>query len=320
MAKQKTDLQESFAFMHEPLAVEKIRPPFDPKSVFRLAARGLFLGTSSWKYRGWEGMLYSPFSSEALFQRSSLKQYCNSLPTVGVDFTYYTWPLAEMVSYLMESTPENFRLCPKVTKRITLYQFPDLPVYGKWAGKLNPDFLQRSLFEENFLLPLKPLKSRLGVVIFDIPNLPPEKVPDLIAFFQTLPTDMSFAVEFREPMNQEDQVRRALIQGGVNLAFTVSSGLNSLERQIEIWKDEGGEGQKTAIVVLGLLNPSLTSEEANLRYHPFDCLKEPLHSVRQQMVELGNYAMNQERKAYILIQNKLEGSAPITIGALVNGF
>jgi len=320
VAKQKLDLQESFSFMHEPLATDKIRPPFDPKSVFRMAAQGIYLGTSSWKYRGWEGMLYSKFTSEALFQRASLKQYCNSLPTVGVDFTYYTWPLAEMVSYLLESTPENFRLCPKVTKRITLYRFPDLPVYGKWVGKLNPDFLQRTLFEENFLLPLKALKSRLGVILFDIPQLPFEKVPDLIRFFRALPPDLSFAVEFREPMENEESIRRALIRGGVNIAFTVSFGLISLERQQEIWREEGGEANKDPIVVLGLLNPSLASEEANLRYQPFNCLKEPLGKVRGQIIEFKNCAMNQERKAYILIHNKLEGCAPITLGALVDSF
>ena len=124
---QKTNLQESFAFMHAPKG-RKVTPPFEPIEAFRLAAQGTYLGTSSWKYRGWEGTIYQGgYSSEAQFQRQSLREYTALLPCVGVDFTYYSWPMADMMAYLVESTPENFKLCPKVTKRITLSSFPDLP-------------------------------------------------------------------------------------------------------------------------------------------------------------------------------------------------
>ena len=68
--------QEFFTFMTEPGHLQAATPPFQPKKLFELAARGVFLGTSSWKYRGWEGMIYrGGYASEAQFQRQSLKEY-----------------------------------------------------------------------------------------------------------------------------------------------------------------------------------------------------------------------------------------------------
>src|SRR3989344_847993 len=105
-----SDSQESFSFMQAPRTGSAPRPPFDPKELFRLAAQGLFIGTSSWKYRGWEGLLYHQggYASEAQFQRASLRDYTSYLPCVGVDFTYYAWPMTDMMAYLVDSTPENF--------------------------------------------------------------------------------------------------------------------------------------------------------------------------------------------------------------------
>ena len=47
-----------------------------------LAAQGVYIGTSSWKYRGWCGMLYDPARyeyrgrfAEARFKRDCLREY-----------------------------------------------------------------------------------------------------------------------------------------------------------------------------------------------------------------------------------------------------
>ncbi|MGZ3653517.1 MAG: DUF72 domain-containing protein, partial [Bdellovibrionota bacterium] len=160
-------LQESFDFVNAPKG-GRVQPPFAALEASRLAAQGIYFGTSSWKYRGWEGLIYQGgYASEAQFQRQSLREYTALLPCVGVDFTYFAWPIDDMMAYLVESTPENFRLIPKVTKRITMSQFPNLPAYGKWAGQPNPEFLDARLFEEKFLAPLKRLEGRVGLVQFE---------------------------------------------------------------------------------------------------------------------------------------------------------
>ena len=66
-----------------------------PESIKALAADGVFVGTSSWKYPGWLGQLYSEERyltrgkfSEAKFNRSCLAEYAESFPTVCVDAAF----------------------------------------------------------------------------------------------------------------------------------------------------------------------------------------------------------------------------------------
>ena len=64
-----------------------------------LAARGVFVGTSSWKYQGWLGQLYDPGRyawhgkfAETRFKRECLAEYAEVFKTVCVDAAYYTFP------------------------------------------------------------------------------------------------------------------------------------------------------------------------------------------------------------------------------------
>jgi hypothetical protein len=57
-----------------------------------LAAGGVFIGTSSWKYQGWLGQLYTPARYEyrgkvaaKRFEHDCLTEYGEVFQTVGVD-------------------------------------------------------------------------------------------------------------------------------------------------------------------------------------------------------------------------------------------
>jgi hypothetical protein len=57
-----------------------------------LAAQGVYVGTSSWKYQGWCGMLYdrAPYEwrgkfAESRFKRECLAEYAEVFKTVCVD-------------------------------------------------------------------------------------------------------------------------------------------------------------------------------------------------------------------------------------------
>lgn len=65
------------------------------KNLAALAAKGVFVGTSSWKYEGWLGQLYTPARYEyrgkvatARFERDCLKEYAAVFKTVCVDAAY----------------------------------------------------------------------------------------------------------------------------------------------------------------------------------------------------------------------------------------
>ena len=296
-----------------------LRPPFDPKELFRLSAQGIYLGTSSWKYRGWEGMIYEGgYSSEAQFQRASLREYTNLFPTVGVDFTYYTWPLAEMMAYLVESTPENFRLCPKVTKRITLSQFPDLPAYGKWAGQKNPDYLNADLFREQFLLPLERLRGRMGIVLFEFSGPAESELEAMARFFSSIPRDFTYAVEIRNPDLVNPNFYGLLKTLNVTPALSVWTKMPSIAEQWSHVQKGGGVAHGLPLVGLGVVREGRSYEEAVNLFQPYREVQEENLGARKDLAALINNAMSHERKAFILVNNRLEGSAPHTLGKIAD--
>src|SRR6266850_560473 len=102
-----------------------------------LAAKGVFIGTSSWKYEGWFGQLYTPQRYEyrgkvakTRFERDCLTEYAEVFKTVCVDAAYYTFPSEKYLAGLVEKVPADFRFGFKVTDEITVKRFPNLPRFG----------------------------------------------------------------------------------------------------------------------------------------------------------------------------------------------
>ena len=86
-----------------------------------LASKGVFIGTSSWKYDGWFGQLYSPARYEyrgkvakTRFERDCLSEYAEVFKTVCVDAAYYNFPSREYLQRLADQVPDDFRFGLKV--------------------------------------------------------------------------------------------------------------------------------------------------------------------------------------------------------------
>src|ERR1051325_9039987 len=117
-----------------------------------LAAQGIYLGTSSWKYPGWLGQLYQSGNyqvrgkfSQRKFDQTCLSEYSHVFPTVGGDFSFYQFPTDEAWRDLFAQVTPDFRFCLKVPEDVTVERFPDLPRYGKRAGEVNPHFMDAKL-------------------------------------------------------------------------------------------------------------------------------------------------------------------------------
>ncbi len=71
--------------------------------------------------------------------------------------------------------------------------------------------------------------------------------------------------------------------------------------------------------VLRLLTPlKMTYEAANKRAEPYSKIVEELPEMRRDTVELVKKAVEEKRKAYVLVNNRSEGNTPLTIQALRN--
>src|SRR5262249_13819369 len=128
-----------------------------------LAERGVFFGTSSWKYAGWLGSVYSEDRyktrgkfSKRKFEAECLAEYAQTFPTVCGDFAFYQFPTAEYWAGLFEGTPASLSVGLKVPEAITVARWPKHARYGEKGGQENKAFLDAALFRDAFVRPLEP--------------------------------------------------------------------------------------------------------------------------------------------------------------------
>ena len=143
-------------------------------SAATLAASGVFIGTSSWKYPGWRGQLYNSARYEwrgkfakTRFEKNCLAEYAEVFKTVCVDAAYYSFPGDKFLEGLAAQVPPDFQFAFKVTDEITLKKFPNLPRFGQRAGQPNEHFLKAESFERGFLQPCQAIGPRVGLLIFE---------------------------------------------------------------------------------------------------------------------------------------------------------
>src|ERR1700738_1773781 len=101
-----------------------------------LAEQGVYFGTSSWKYEGWLGQIYSPERyttrgkfSQKRFQAECLGEYAANFPIVCGDFSFYQFPSEEYWRRLFSSAPRSLKYALKVPEEITVRIFPAHPRY-----------------------------------------------------------------------------------------------------------------------------------------------------------------------------------------------
>jgi uncharacterized protein YecE (DUF72 family) len=70
------------------------------------------------------------------------------------------------------------------------------------------------------------------------------------------------------------------------------------------------------LVIRWMLRRDLSYEAARERYRPFDRLAEPDPAARHAIASLIRDRLNDSQPIYVIVNNKAEGSAPLSIRAL----
>ncbi len=296
-------------------------------SLRALAARDVWIGTSSWKYEGWLGQIYTRerYSTRGRFSRKRFEQEClaeyaETFPIVCGDFSFYQFPSPEYWERLFRSAPAlHFAL--KVPEDITVAEFPTHPRYGPRAGSPNPAFLSADLFRASFTDVLAPYAARLGVLIFEFGTFNQRCFEDvnafvsaLSSFLRALPEGFRYAVEIRNPEYLTPQYFDCLAHYGVAHVFNAWARMPELERQIIL------PGAHTAgfTVVRALLRRGRAYEQAVDAFSPYDRIQDPNPEARSAMRDLIRQAREKRRAAYIFVNNRLEGNAPVTIESVIH--
>jgi uncharacterized protein YecE (DUF72 family) len=299
-----------------------------------LATRGVYLGTSSWKYEGWLGQIYNPGRyltrgkfSQAKFQRECLREHAEVFSTVCVDAGYYRFPSPKWIAELMEAVPQEYRFTFKVTDDITARTFPNLPRHGDRAGKRNEHFLNAELFQQGFIGPLTPWKEKCGVLIFEFSQFHPRDfargrdfVDALGGFLGALPKGWRYGVEIRNRNLLQPDYFAMLREHGVAHVFNAWTKMPAIGEQMAV---EGSLDSADFQVARLLLKLGRTFEEAVQTFQPYQTLKEPVEETRAAAVSLVNYALKQKPdssrpKAFVYVNNRLEGNALLTLMAILS--
>lgn len=293
-----------------------------------LAKDRIFIGTSSWKYEGWLDQIYTPsnylyhgrFSKKA-FERDCLREYAEIFPTVCGDFAFYQFPTEAFWQRLFERAPAGFQFAFKVPEQITCRLFPNNPRYGAQGGLENPSFLDSYLLHAEFLKPLEAYQDRIAVLIFEFGAFAKgafssvaEFVERLDPFLAELPAHFRYAVEIRNEELLDREYFACLRSHGVGHVFSAWAKMPELGAQLAI-----PESITTDFIVSrALLRRGRKYEQAVQLFSPYKELRDPYPEVRASLRELIERAREERRKAYIYVNNRIEGNAPETIMAVVD--
>lgn len=172
----------------------------------------LRVGTCSWKYDSWKGLIYDP--DKPYGPSDYLPDYARYFNTVEIDQWFWSLfpggirlPDPDVVKQYADSVPDDFAFSVKVPNSITLTHHYSKQPRGSesHADEPNPHFLDVDLFN-CFIETLSPMHEKLGPVMLQFEYLNKKKMPSMAAFLEHLDVFFAkasrgfmYAIETRNP-------------------------------------------------------------------------------------------------------------------------
>lgn len=295
-----------------------------------LAQCGIYIGTSSWKYPGWRGLLYDDDRytfrgkfAESRFDKNCLSEYAEVFKTVSVDATYYRFPDDRFLEALAAQVPGDFQFGLKVTDEITIKNFTNLPRFGSRGGKPNANFLNAELFASGFLKPCEKFRQQIGIIMFEFSRFHRgdlargrDFVEALDRFLGMIPRGWPYGVEIRNANFLHPEYFATLARHGVAHLFNNWAEMPAAGDQMAM------PGSFTTPRLCGarfLLKTGRKYQEAVDLFQPYDRVQDPNPEARAagaQLIRSGLKTPN-GRKTFIYVNNRLEGNALGTISAMI---
>jgi uncharacterized protein YecE (DUF72 family) len=276
-------------------------------------------GTSSWSFPGWQGIVFAASRSEGWLSREGLREYARHplLGTVGIDRSYYARVPEEDFRRYAGQLPAGFPCCCKAPARVT-------SPFGLDRGSQepNPHFLSATAFVEELLEPAaRAFTGHAGPFVLQFPPMlrrsgldPAAFVDGLDGFLSALPRQFQYGVELRDGALLTPAYARVLARHGAAHIYNLWTAMPMPAEQAEALPPEA----MPFLMVRLLLRPGTTYHERRKDFRPFDRIVSPFDRMRDEVVGLLARAIARAIPAYVLVNNKAEGSAPLTIEALAS--
>jgi uncharacterized protein YecE (DUF72 family) len=275
----------------------------------------LYIGTCSWKYPSWEGLVYSSREPS-----NYLEEYSKKYNSVEVDQWFWSLgksssslPRPETVAEYDVATPEEFRFTIKCPNAITM------PYHRGEKGealKANSKFLDADFFLM-FIDSLSPIIPKIGLFIFQFEYLNRDKISSKNAFFdklgnflENLPRDLPYAIELRNPKWVDESFFDLLSKTNAAPVLLQGYWMEDVVETVEKYKSQ--IGNTICFRLHGEDREGMeekTGEDWSKIIRNKDEEIEKIEGTIKYLYENG-------KRIFININNHYEGSAPLTIEKL----
>jgi uncharacterized protein YecE (DUF72 family) len=284
----------------------------------------LHLGTSSWHFPGWYGLVWARPHAEAVLSRHGLRAYAAHplLRCVSLDRAFYRALDATTYGQLAAQVPPAFRFVVKAPAALS-----DALLREAGSGKAlaeNPQFLDpRDALESCVQPALAGLGERLGALVLQVSPLPDRWLRDsaalhtrlepcLRAMRDALPATTLVALEVRNPDLLTPELAALLQASGARYCLGIHARMPSAAQQLPMlratWPGD--------LVLRWNLQAGQRYAQARDRWAPFDRLQAPDPATRHVIARVACATLDAGHRAFITINNKAEGSAPHSVLAL----
>jgi uncharacterized protein YecE (DUF72 family) len=304
-------------------------PPDPPQLALAGALpRNLHLGTSSWYFPGWAGLVWDGDYEQSVLSRHGLAAYARHplFNAVSVDRSFYKPLSASQFAAYAAQVPDDFRFVVKAPSLVA-----DAMVRGENGRGMqaNPAFLDPVLAAAEFVQPaLEGLGPKLGALVFQLSPLPGPmlaRLPDILqrlgAMLRALPAlrptapDGVIAVETRNPEFLSPAFVEVLRSAGATYCLGLHPKMPPIAEQLPLLRALW-PGPLVCRWNLNRLHGAYGYEEAKALYEPFDKLVDPDLETRAALARVVAGTTGAGQHAYVTVSNKAEGSAPLTVRAL----
>ena len=284
----------------------------------------LRIGTSSWKYDSWKGLVYD--SDKKYKPEDYLSDYSQYYNTVEVDQWFWSLfptgaklPKKEDVKSYAENVPDDFLFTVKAPNSITLthYYAKQSKAYKDYANQPNKYFLNIDLLKR-FLDSLEPMGNKLGPIMFQFEYLNKQKMPSLKAFldklhsfFDKAPKGHQYSIECRNPNYLKPDFFEFLSEH--DLGFVLLDGYYMLPIEEVI----GSYNVKTASYTIVRLQGKDRKEIEAKTEETWNQIVDDRNKDIQVLRDFIQKNIDKKILSFININNHYEGCAPMTIQRIV---
>jgi len=283
----------------------------------------LHLGTSSWSFPGWKGLVWDGDHAESNLSRHGLVAYAQHplLRCVSLDRSFYRPLSASQYAAYAAQVPEHFRFVVKAPSLVTdaLVRAED----GR-GMQANPAFLDPDLAISEFVQPaLEGLGAKIGALVFQLSPLPaswlarmPELLDRLSTMLAALPAldgvpGATIAVEVRDKQFLTPDFAAVLKKARAAYCLGLHAKMPPAEEQLPLLRAMW-PGPLVCRWNLHRKHGAYGYEEAKGLYEPFDRLLDPDPETRHVLARVIAATTAAGFPAFVTINNKAEGSAPLS--------